>query len=302
MLPERALRKVVTVHDLAEIVAYGLVYGLIYVAVGSGLSVSMGLSRVMNIAHGALIILGAYLAWDMEQVLHVPILVALLVCLVGGGLAGIVLHLGIGYHALFRNEQASLVALFGAAVISTAVLTEIWSGDLRAVNEGVFSGRVTVAGVGLSTGLIWGAVAGIVLWVLYVGVLRLTGWGRVARAVGESEIGALVCGIDARRSRTVAFVAGCAIACASGWVLSMAFPFSPDDYIEWLGIAFIVVIIGGSGRVTGLLVGGLVTGLLQALVEVTIGLKWSDLAVYGLMFAILAISGQGVAGLSQRQI
>lgn len=289
-------------HDFAEIVAYGVVYGLIYVAVGSGLSVSMGLSRVMNIAHGALVILGAYLAWDMEQVLHLPILVALLVCLAGGTVAGVVLHLGIGYRALFHNEQASLVALFGAAVISTALLTQIWTGDLRAVNEGVFSGRVTVAGVGLSSGLIWGAGAGVVLWLLYVGALRLTGWGRVARAVGESDLGAMVCGIDAKRSRTVAFVVGCAMACASGWVLSMAFPFTPDDYISWLGIAFIVVIIGGSGRVTGLLVGGLVTGLLQAFVEVTIGLKWSDLAVYGLMFAILAVSGQGVAGLSQRQI
>lgn len=289
-------------HDLAEIVAYGLVYGLIYVAVSSGLSVSMGLSRVMNIAQGALVILGAYLAWDMEEALHLPILVALLVCLAGGALAGLVLHLGIGYRALFHNEQASLVALFGAAVISTAVLTQIWTGDQRSVNEGVFNARVTVAGVGLSSGLVWGAVAGIVLWLLYSAALRLTGWGRVARAVGESDLGAMVCGIDAKRYRTVTFVVSCAMACASGWVLSMAFPFTPHDYISWLGIAFIVVIIGGSGRVTGLLVGGLVTGLLQALVDVTIGLKWSDLAVYGLMFAILVISRQGVAGLAQRQI
>lgn len=290
------------VHDLAEILAYGIVYGLVYVAVGSGLSVSMGLSRVMNIAHGALVILGAYLAWDMEQVLHVPIGVALVVCLVGGALAGAVLFVVIGYETLFQNEQGSLVALFGAAVVSTAVLLQIWTGSLRSVDEGVFSGRVTVAGVGLSSGLVWGAGAGVVLWLVYAATLRLTSWGRVARAVGESDLGAMVCGIDSRRSRMATFVAGCSMACASGWVLSMAFPFTPDDYISWLAIAFIVVIIGGSGRVSGLLVGGLVTGLIQALVEVTIGLKWSDLAVYGLMFVILAVSGQGVAGLARREI
>ena len=149
--------------------------------------------------------------------------------------------------------------------------------------------------------LIAGALA-LVLTFIFWAFLRFTLIGRAIRAMGQNRDAALSVGINVRQLSAVMFGLGISCAGAAGVVLAMIFPFSPNTQVQWLAWAFLVVILGGLGRVANTLVAGLVIGLLQSLSTAFLPFDYVYLLLYVLLAAILVLRREGLTLAVKRAI
>jgi branched-chain amino acid transport system permease protein len=126
--------------------------------------------------------------------------------------------------------------------------------------------------------------------------------GRAIRALAQNRDAARILGINVDRYASAVFSVSVGVAGASGALLADILPFSVQDQIQWLAYAFIVVLVGGTGRVVNALIGGLVLGTAQAVFNQVLPLAYVDVVVYGLLAAALVVRGGGLAARTERAL
>ena len=252
-----------------ELIASGLITGGIYALVGLGLNLQYGLMRILNIAHGEFLMLGAFLTWTAATVLGLSPLLMIPVSFVG------LMALGVAIHRLsFRRlaatspdvdvfEARGLMVAFGLMFLVQNFAQMSWGGDLRGydylTDPVALPGGAQFAGnklllLGLSLAF---SVALIV-------VLRLTLWGKGVRALMQSPTGAQLVGIDTERLHPLMFGAGLGLSGVAGALLSMAYTITPSMGEPYTVTALIVITLGGFGSMGGALAGGLALGVIEA--------------------------------------
>lgn len=264
----------------------GLAIGLLLFIVAVGLSLVFGMMDVLNLAHGALFLAGAYIAWSLagERPTWAGWLAALAVAVVAGALAGGGLSLLTAPLANRSHLEQALLTL-GVALVVAEVLSALFGDDVRGVNPPPgLDGTVSVAG---------NAYPGYRLLLIAVGaalalathlVIERTRLGALVRAsVADREMVAAV-GIDARLIRAGVFVAGSVLATVAGVLGSPIYNARPGLDSTILILALVVVVIGGLGSVRGALVAALLIGQIESTGRALL----SDLASF-LLFGALAI-------------
>jgi len=252
-----------------ELIASGLITGGIYALVALGLNLQYGLMRILNIAHGEFLMVGAYLTWlvqssfGLSPLLMVPVAFLLL------------LLLGMAVHWLcFRRlaatspnldvfEARGLMVAFGLMFLVQNFVSWMWGGDLRGydyLTDPVKFGDVQFAGNKL---LIF------FLALLFSGALivlmRMTLLGKGVRALMQSPVGAQLMGIDTKRLHPLMFGIGLGLSGIAGSLLSMAYTITPYMGQPYTVTALIVITLGGFGSMGGALIGGLFLGVIEAL-------------------------------------
>lgn len=252
-----------------ELIVSGLITGGIYALVAMGLNLQYGLMRILNVAHGEFLMLGAYLTYWAYLVAHLNPFVFLAPLLVG------LFVLGLGVHWLcFRRlaettpeveafEARSLLVGFGLMFVVQNVALLVWGADLRGYPY--LSQTVSVAGVRFTANRLVAFAGALALGLGLIVLLRATLLGRAVRAMMQSPTGALLVGIDVRRLHPAVFGVGLALAGAAGALLSMVFEISPSMGEPYTVTALIVIALGGFGSVTGSLLGGLLLGVVEAI-------------------------------------
>ncbi|HEU0203891.1 MAG TPA: branched-chain amino acid ABC transporter permease [Burkholderiaceae bacterium] len=281
-----------------ELAASGLITGGIYALVALGLNLQYGLMRIMNIAHGEFLMLGAYATWLAYTVLGVRPLASLpLVAL-------LLFAVGLAVHRLcFRpiaraasNVQAvearSLLVSFGLLFVVQNTAYFIWGGDLRGYS--FLTEAVDIGGARFTANrlVVFGFAVGASLVLL--AVLRFTLIGKAVRAMMQSPVGAQLVGIDVAVLHPLVFGAGLALAGVAGALLSMVYEISPAMGEPYTVTALIVIVLGGLGSAAGCLAGGLLLGLVEAF-----GMHFTDpslkmLLSYGVFIAVLLARPQGL--------
>jgi branched-chain amino acid transport system permease protein len=252
-----------------ELIASGLITGGIYALVALGLNLQYGLMRILNIAHGEFLMVGAYLTWMMQvsfgfpPLLMVPVSFAVLMAL------GVVIH-WLCFRRLTATspnldifEARGLMVAFGLMFLVQNFVSWIWGGDLRGydfLTEPVKFGGAQFAGNKL---LVFG------LALLFAGaliaLLRMTLLGKGVRALMQSPVGAQLVGIDTKRLHPLMFGIGLGLSGLAGCLLSMAYTISPFMGEPYTVTALIVITLGGFGSMGGALAGGLLLGVVEAL-------------------------------------
>lgn len=252
-----------------ELIASGLITGGIYALVALGLNLQYGLMRILNIAHGEFLMLGAYLTWMMQvsfgfpPLLMVPVSFAVLMAL------GVVIH-WLCFRRLTATspnldifEARGLMVAFGLMFLVQNFVSWIWGGDLRGydfMTDPVKFGDAQFAGNKL---LVFG------LALLFAGaliaLLRMTLLGKGVRALMQSPVGAQLVGIDTKRLHPLMFGIGLGLSGLAGCLLSMAYTISPFMGEPYTVTALIVITLGGFGSMGGALAGGLLLGVVEAL-------------------------------------
>ena len=284
----------------AQVIAIGILLGLVYTLAGLGLMVSLGVLRILNLTHGVIVIAGAFFAFDLLHAWHVtPLISALLALPVFTGV-GVVLDQVVVRKASRKSPDTVLLALFGVmiALQSTAIL--IWTANSRSITVSYTNARVTIGGVTLPAGYLVAGGAALVLLLAIHLVLRLTFVGRAVQALSQNPDAAEILGINVDRYKSAVFAFSVGVAGTSGALLADLFPFSVQDQSQWLAYAFIVVLVGGTGRVLNALVGGLALGLAQATFNRLLPLNTVDVVVYGLLAVALIVRGGGLAASKER--
>jgi branched-chain amino acid transport system permease protein len=278
-----------------DTVLQGLMLGGLYALFATGLSLIFGVMRVVNLAHGDLSILAAFVAVVVVEALGLNPLLALLLVVPLMAALGFVLQVVILNRLLGRGILPPILVTFGFSIIIQNALLETFSADSRRLNPGGIETASLSLGSGLAVGwfpFITLAAAVLILVGLQL-VISRTSVGRAFRATSDDHETAELMGIDNRRLYGLAMALSLGIVAVAGVFLGIRTTFAFSSGPDRLLFAFEAVIIGGLGSLWGTLVGGAVLGIAQ-----TVGAKlspgWGILTGHLVFLAVLLLRPQGL--------
>jgi branched-chain amino acid transport system permease protein len=274
-----------------ELLASGLITGGVYALVALGLNLQYGLMRILNIAHGEFLMVGAFITWTAQSalglspLLMVPVSFALLMLL------GLAVH-RLVFRRLTRTsptldifEARGLMVSFGLMFLVQNFAQLVWGGDLRGYDY--LADPVKVGGAQFAANkllllaLALAISAGLILF------LRNTLYGKGVRALMQSPTGAQLVGIDTQRLHPLMFGIGLGLSGVAGCLLSMTYTISPSMGEPYTVTALIVITLGGFGSMGGALVGGLALGVIEAVGMHFTNPSLKSLLSYGIFIAVL---------------
>lgn len=281
-----------------ELLASGLITGGIYALVALGLNLQYGLMRILNIAHGEFLMVGAYLTWMAYTTLGLSPLAMVPVSFVILMLVGLVVH-----RLCFRRlsatspnvdvfEARGLMVAFGLMFLVQNFASWMWGGDLRGydyLTSPVAFGDAQFAANKL---LVFGLA--LVFSLALIAVLRLTLLGKGVRALMQSPTGAQLVGIDTKRLHPLMFGVGLGLSGVAGCLLSMAYTITPAMGEPYTVTALIVITLGGFGSMSGALAGGLLLGVIEALGMHFTNPSLKALLSYSVFIAVLLLRPKGL--------
>ena len=284
--------------ELAQAIAKGLLTGMVYGLMALGLSVIFGVMRVVNFAHGEMMVVGMYLAWmgfeylGLSPLLSLPVIAAIFFA------AGYALQRGLISPFIGRPEHQQFLLLLAVAILLVNAALAIAGPDSRGVQldsqfDSYELGPLVFDAVRLHAALAAVAIAGL-LWLFFT----RTRTGKSIRAAADNHMGALVVGLDVRRLYAFTFGVGAACVGAAGALMITIIPVTPFLAGEYTLLAFVIVIVGGLGSMTGALMGGLLIGVSEAVAGLVVQPSLKSMFSFGLLILILLLRPQGLFGKS----
>lgn len=282
--------------SLAQAITKGLLTGMVYGLMALGLSVIFGVMRVVNFAHGELMVVGMYLAWMGFEYLQVsPMLSLPLIAVLFFG-AGYALQRAVISPFIGRPEHQQFLLLLAIAILLVNASLAIAGPDSRGVQmEAQFDsyelGPLVFDAVRLHAALVAVAIAGL-LWLFFT----RTRIGKSIRAAADNHMGALVVGLDVKRLYAFTFGVGAACVGAAGALMITIIPVTPFLAAEYTLLAFVIVIVGGLGSMTGALLGGLLIGVSEAVAGLLLQPSLKSMVSFGILILVLLLRPQGLLG------
>ena len=279
---------------LGQYLVNGLLMGGLYACLAVGFSLVWGVLNVVNMLHGTLVIVGAYICLVGVQDANMPLLVVLpIVCIVLFGF-GYAIQRGFLNRVMTQPILITLTLTFGLDLIVNNVLLQTFTATPRSLitNFGIvdlFGMRLPVVRIGAM------AMAMTLTLVLYW-LLRHSKTGRAIIAVRMDRHAAALMGIKIARIYALTFGIGATMAGAAGCAMALIFPITPIMSSVFLGKAFVICVIGGLGSIMGAIVGGLVLGLTEGFGSVAFGPQWATSVGFLLMMIIIVVLPSGLVG------
>ena len=287
--------------ELLQTVLLGLLLGGVYALAASGLTLIFGVMRVINIAHGAFLILGAFVTywlWDafgidplLGVVLTTPIVFA-----IGWATYKVVVS------PVRTAPMASTVLLtFGLALVLEGAMGVIWGNNSTAVRPSYADESFTIGGIFLPKAQVYGGLLAIVVLALLWLLLTRTWLGRGIRAAATNPSSAELVGIKVAAVAALVFGIGIAAAGAGGAITGVLYPFVPGSHYAWIARLLAIVVLGGLGSLNGAVLGALLFGLAETMTSAYISPAWATAVPYAIVFAVLLIRPQGILGTRLRE-
>jgi branched-chain amino acid transport system permease protein len=289
---------------LAQQVLLGLLLGGLYGLAAAGLSLVFGVLKVLDVAHGELIMLGGYGTYWLFALLGMDPFASLLAVIPATLVLGVVLYAVLFGFVVRAHEETriknSLLVGFGLALALHALAVRLWTADDRSVTTG-YSGAVLHVGP-LAVPvirLVSLAIAFALIAALHLLLARWR-WGKAIRATAEDWQAASLTGIDVRRAYLLAFAIGTALAGAAGTLVSVGYSISPAIGLEWTLKALIVVVLAGLGSMLGTFAAGLFVGVAEALSAAVFGGPYREIVGLVIFVVVLVLRPQGLFGRPSR--
>jgi branched-chain amino acid transport system permease protein len=249
---------------LDMLVSAVLLAGL-YATMAYGLGLIYGVLRVVNLAHGGVIMAGAYLGWTLHERFGIDPYLSIPLVLVASFALGVAMYQGL-VRRLPRGAAggpASLLLLFGVWLVLRNIAYLLFTGNDRTIRTAYSSRSIAILGSHVSVNRLAVLVVAVVIAVAMHVLLRRTQVGRAIRAVAQNPDSCTLAGIDVDRIYTLSFGIGSALAGVAGVLLATLFSFSPNSGSSELLKSFVVVVLGGLGSVYGAAVAALILALVE---------------------------------------
>jgi branched-chain amino acid transport system permease protein len=284
---------------LFEAILFGILLGCFYAAVSLGLSVAFGLLDVPYVAHPAVLILGSYGTFWLNDHLGIdPLLSGIMLMPVFYAL-GVMLYRF--YHASFesRGGDASVNGLaffFGLAFIIEVLLIIVFGVDQRSAHADYIGESLEIGEIRLPYRLL--VAFGVALLLTYVLTLFFskTFVGRAIKAVGQDEMALRLMGANPTQIKQMAFGIATAVNALAGAMLIIVSPVEPSMDRIYIGRTFCVVVLAGLGSMSGTLVAGLLLGIVESIVLTLFGASWAPAVAFGMLLILLGLRPQGLFG------
>jgi branched-chain amino acid transport system permease protein len=285
---------------LAQQVVLGLLLGGLYGLAAAGLSLVFGVLKVLNVAHGELIMLGGYGAFWLFALLGWDPFAGLLLVIPGSLLLGALLYVVLFGFVVRAHEEIriknSLLVGFGLALSLHALAVRLWTADDRSITTPYGGAVLTVGELSIPVIRLVSLVIAFALIAALHLLLARWRWGKAIRATAEDWQAALLTGIDVRRAYLLAFAIGTALAGAAGTLVSVGYSISPAMGLEWTLKALIVVVLAGLGSMLGTFVAGLFVGVAEALSAAAFGGPYREVVGLIIFVVVLVLRPRGLFG------
>ncbi|MGQ9668931.1 MAG: branched-chain amino acid ABC transporter permease [Desulfosoma sp.] len=276
----------------------GLLLGVIYALSALGVSLIVGIMNVINFSHGELYVLAGYFSALFARALGLPVALAALLAVAGVFVFGLVVERTL-IRNTYGNDMASLIITFVLSIVLQNAYLFIF-GPYPQKPPNWVSGSTHLLGLFYYGNQRLAALgAGAAVIVLLFVAIKKTWFGKTVRAVAQDREMAAMLGVNPTLVNMFSFGTGCALAAAAGVILSPIFPVTPTVSVGVSLTAFIVVVLGGMGSLTGCVVGGLVLGLVQNLGAAYVSSGYKHFFGFFILLLILVVRPTGLFGQKQ---
>ncbi len=279
---------------IASSLIVGVLLGGMFSLTAVGLSLVLGVLRLVNLAHGEFLVVGAYAGFYLLSVAGIDPLLGLPVIAAGLALAAAPLYRYLIAPLAGRGAEAPMMTMFGVLIVLQNLFLLVFHADTRSIETSYSTAALSLGTV--SVGRIY--VIGFVISVTAVALIHLlvtrTEFGRDLRASSEDPTAAAIVGVNVRRVHMLTFALGAACAGAGGTLSGLAFSFTPSSGASYLLNSFAVVVLGGLGSVLGTLVAGITIGVVQSLGGVLLGDGYRDAVALVLFLVVLTVRPPGL--------
>ena len=279
-----------------QTIIYGLMMAGLYAMLGVGVSLIFGVMRIMNFAHGELLMLSMYLCFVLSSVLQWDPLVSLFVAIPAAFLLGCFLEKVLIQRVLAARHESQILLTYGLAIIFSSIAQFIFSPGTKFVVTPYSNATVSVFGILLNPGMLLILVVAVLFVVGLQLLLQRSDLGRMIRASAQNRTAALLMGINVNRIYMVTFGIASALAAAAGALLLPTFYVNPHVGGLLTFKAFTVSVLGGLGNPTGAIYGSIVLGLVEALGQVYISPGSKDIIAYSVFILVLLFRPSGIMG------
>ena len=282
--------------EFVQTLVLSLLVGGIYALVASGRTLIFGVMRVINIAHGAFLILGGFITYTWWTWLGLdPLLGVLITAPVVFGLGWLIYRLMV--RPIRHAPMSSTVLLtFGLALVTEGVMGVIWGNDSTAMLPAYADQSFHLGSVFLPKAQVYGGLLAIVVLVGLWLILTKTWLGRAIRAAAANPSSAQLVGIKVTSVAALVFGLGLAAAGAGGAITGVLYPFVPGSHYLWIARLLAIVVLGGLGSLEGAVISALIFGIAETVTAVYVSAAWATAVPYAIVFAVLLIRPEGLLG------
>lgn len=287
-------------NAIAQNVVFGVFVGSNYGVAAAGLSLVFGVLRVLNVAHGELLMLGGYVSFWLFALLGVDPFVSLVISAPTLLLLGLALHRGLFATVERLGEEdrikTSLLVSFGLGLILQNLAQFAFTADERSVNTSYAGGSASLFGLVFPFTRLLTLAIGCLAIVLLDQLLRRTYLGKAIRATSEDWRAAALAGVNIRRTYLITFGIGCALAGLAGSLVSTGSSIAPTLGAAWTLKALVVIVLAGMGSIFGAFAAGILLGAAEAVSTFVFGSTYREVVGLALFLIVLLVRPQGLFG------
>ncbi len=283
-------------REIYQAVVDGILVGGVYALMAVGLTLIFGVLDIINIAQGVMVILGAYLSYELAARLGLDLFLGLLITVPAMFVIGVVIEWAF-IRPLRGRERTSMTLLvsYAVALIIEGILYQIYGADDRQLSAWYVTSSVHVFGFYLPYIYLFGFALALVLVVALYALLYRTGFGRSVRATMQDETAARLVGINISRVAAITFGIGVAVTAAGGMVYGATNSFNPNSGYDLISRLLAIIILGGLGSIGGALVASVFMITLESLVDIWQP-EWAIVVFYAALVLVLLIRPTGFFG------
>jgi branched-chain amino acid transport system permease protein len=283
---------------LINAIIAGLLLGGFYAAVTAGISISFGILDIVNIAHPAFIILGAYIAYIVNQTYGIdPILVSIIVLPAFYMLGSAIYQV---YHVSFekhgQDALRGLAFFFGVLFVTEVMLILVFGVDYRYVQAGYIDYAYRFGQFSIPMRMLIPCLLSLLMLGLLQAFLTRTFTGRAIMAVAQDQLALQLMAAEPVRIKRIAFSISIAIAALAGACLIVIQPVEPSVGREYIGRVFAICVLGGLGSLPGTLIAAMLLGIVESITATFYGPSWAPAVSFGFLLLTLAFRPSGLFG------
>ncbi|MFZ0190995.1 MAG: branched-chain amino acid ABC transporter permease [Streptosporangiaceae bacterium] len=283
-------------REIYQAIVDGILVGGVYALMAVGLTLIFGVLDIINIAQGVMVILGAYLSYELAARLNLDLFLGLLITVPAMFVIGVVIELAF-IRPLRGRERTSMTLLvsYAVALIIEGILYQTFGADDRQLSAWYVTSSVHVFGFYLPYIYLFGFALALVLVVALYALLYRTGFGRSVRATMQDETAARLVGINISRVAAITFGIGVAVTAAGGMVYGATNSFNPNSGYDLISRLLAIIILGGLGSIGGALVASVFMITLESVVDIWQP-EWAIVVFYAALVIVLLIRPTGFFG------
>ncbi len=289
-----------SIDTIIQTLLFGALIGALYGLAALGLSIVFGVLKILNVAHGELIMLAGYGSFWAFNLLDIDPYLSLLIVVPALFVGGLLLHWGLFSRIVQLDEENriknSLLIGFGLTLIFHTMATRLFTADERSITTGYSTTSWEFYDIRFPLVRFSGLIIGIIVVIALQWFLHETYWGKAIRATAEDWRTAALTGINIRRMYLFTFALGSALAGLAGMLVTLQGSVSPNIGLQWTLKALIVVVLAGLGSVPGTFLAGILLGLAESGSALIFGGEYRELVGIVIFLIVLSVRPQGLFG------